>query len=125
MLATRFVNTLTQEPIDLEFLPVGEIKGIRIPGTEPEAMRSAGREVLFEPNPSTVLSYLLTHYMNFYIYQLLLDARASEQSARMVSMKNATDNAQNLIEDLTLEYNKVRQGNITRELLEIAGGQAG
>jgi F-type H+-transporting ATPase subunit gamma len=55
----------------------------------------------------------------------LVNAKASEQSARMVSMKNATDNAEKLIKDLTLEYNKLRQGNITKEMLEIAGGQAG
>ncbi len=80
---------------------------------------------MFEPSPGVVLGYLLSHYLNFYIYEVLLNAKASEQSARMVSMKNATDNAESLIEDLTLEYNKLRQGNITRELLEIAGGQAG
>jgi len=124
VLATRFINTLTQEPDNLEFLPVAEIKGIKIPGAVTEAELSARKESVFEPNPEAVLGYLLSHYLNFYIYQLLLDARASEQSARMVSMKNATDNAENLIDDLTLEYNKLRQGNITRELLEIAGGQA-
>ena len=70
------------------------------------------------------MSYLLSHYLNIYIYQVLLNAKASEQSARMVSMKNATDNANTLIKDLTLEYNKLRQGSITNELLEIAGGQA-
>jgi F-type H+-transporting ATPase subunit gamma len=125
ILATRFVNTLTQQPVDLEFLPVGEIKGIKIPGAEPEEELAARKESVFEPSPGVVLGYLLSHYLNFYIYEILLNAKASEQSARMVSMKNATDNAENLIEDLTLEYNKLRQGNITRELLEIAGGQAG
>jgi F-type H+-transporting ATPase subunit gamma len=63
--------------------------------------------------------------LNIYIYQVLLNAKASEQSARMVSMKSATDSAEGLIRELTLEYNKLRQGNITQELLEIAGGQAG
>ena len=125
VLATRFVNTLTQQPIDLEFLPVGEIKGIQIPGAQPKTELKAQKETLFEPSPGAILGYLLSHYLNFYIYQVLLNAKASEQSARMVSMKNATDNAENLIADLTLEYNKLRQGNITRELLEIAGGQAG
>ena len=125
VLATRFVNTLTQQPMDLEFLPIGEIKGIQIPGAEPETELKAQKEALFEPGPGVILGYLLSHYLNFYIYQILLDAKASEQSARMVSMKNATDNAEKLIDDLTLEYNKLRQGNITRELLEIAGGQAG
>ena len=71
-----------------------------------------------------MLSYLLSHYLDIYVYQVLLNAKASEQSARMVSMKNATDSAENLIKDLTLEYNKLRQGNITKELLEIAGGQS-
>ena len=75
--------------------------------------------------PQDVLSYLVTHYLNLIIYFVLLNAKASEQSARMVSMKNATDSAESLIGDLTLEYNKLRQGNITKELLEIAGGQAG
>ena len=71
------------------------------------------------------MSYLLLHYLNIYIYEVLVNAIASEQSARMVSMKNATDNADKLIKDLNLEYNKLRQGNITKELLDIAGGQAG
>ena len=75
--------------------------------------------------PQDVLSYLVTHYLNVLMYFVLLNAKASEQSARMVSMKNATDSAESLIDDLTLEYNKLRQGNITKELLEIAGGQAG
>jgi F-type H+-transporting ATPase subunit gamma len=124
VLATRFVNTLNQQPMDLEYLPVGEIKALRIAGTEPQESEAL-KEALFEPSPEAVLGYFLSHYLNFYIYEVLLNARASEQSARMVSMKNATDNAEDLIKDLTLEYNKLRQGNITRELLEIAGGQAG
>jgi len=82
-------------------------------------------EFMFEPNAEAFLSYLLSHYLNIFIYQILLNAKASEQSARMVAMKNATDNANTLITDLTLEYNKLRQGNITKELLEIAGGQLG
>lgn len=125
ILATRFVNTLTQHPVSLEFLPVGEIKGMKIPGAEPEAVLATRKEVLFEPCPEAFLGYLLSHYLNIFIYQVLLNAKASEQSARMVSMKNATDNAEGLIDDLTLEYNKLRQANITKELLEIAGGQAG
>ncbi len=125
ILATRFVNTLTQNPVDLEYLPVGEIKGMKIPGAESEEKITAHKETLFEPSPNLFLSYMLSHYLNIYVYQVLLNAKASEQSSRMVSMKNATDNAEGLIDDLTLEYNKLRQGNITRELLEIAGGQAG
>jgi F-type H+-transporting ATPase subunit gamma len=122
---TRFVNTLTQEPLAVDFLPVGEIRELKIPGMESkEELKIDDNESLFEPNPETVVGYLLSHYLNFYIYQVLLNAKASEQSARMVSMKNATDSAERLIKDLSLEYNKQRQGNITRELLEIAGGQS-
>jgi F-type H+-transporting ATPase subunit gamma len=130
--ATRFVNTLTQYPLVLEFLPVGEIKTLKIPGSQfeeklaklEENVAADTAESLFEPNPEALVSYLLSHYLNVYIYQALLNAKASEQSARMVSMKNATDSADGLIGDLTLEYNKLRQGNITKELLEIAGGQS-
>jgi F-type H+-transporting ATPase subunit gamma len=76
-------------------------------------------EFLFEPNVEEVFGALLPHYINFQVYQILLEAKASEHSSRMVAMKNATDNAKQLIKDLTLEYNKLRQANITRELLEI------
>ena len=125
VIATRFVNTLTQEPLCIEFLPVGEVTAIKVPGVRSEADLAADNtESVFEPSPEFVLSYLLSHYLDIFIYQALLNAKASEQSARMVSMKNATDSAENLIEDLTLEYNKLRQGNITKELLEIAGGQS-
>jgi F-type H+-transporting ATPase subunit gamma len=126
VIGTQFVNTLTQQPHCLEFLPVGEIKMLRVPGAESDAeLEADNTEALFEPSVEYVLSYLLSHYINVYIYQVLLAAKASEQSARLVSMKNATDNAEELIKDLSLEYNKLRQANITRELLEIAGGQAG
>jgi F-type H+-transporting ATPase subunit gamma len=125
IVATRFINTLSQEPLALEFLPVGEIKGLQIPGVELEEAHTDTTEVLFEPSGEAVLGFLLSHYLDIYIYQVLLNAKASEQSARMVSMKNATDSAENLIKDLTLEYNKLRQGNITKELLDIAGGQSG
>ena len=127
VIATRFINTLTLQPLCLDFLPIGEVlKGIKIPGVESEEEMTADTtEVLFEPSPQAILDYLLPRYLNIYIYQVLLNAKASEQSARMVSMKSATDSAEGLIKDLTLEYNKLRQGNITQELLEIAGGQAG
>jgi len=125
LVATRFVNTLTQRPVTLEFLPVGRITGLEIPGAEPEvALEADTAGCMFEPDAEGVLGYLLSHYLNIYIHQVLLNAKASEQSARMVSMKNATDSADGLIKDLTREYNKLRQGNITNELLEIAGGQS-
>jgi F-type H+-transporting ATPase subunit gamma len=124
LVATRFVNTLTQEPLTLEFLPVGDITSIQIPGVEVSQEPLDPAEAVFEPSSDWVLSYLLERYLNIYLYYVLLNAKASEQSARMVSMKNATDSAESLIKDLKLEYNKLRQGNITKELLEIAGGQA-
>jgi F-type H+-transporting ATPase subunit gamma len=125
IVATQFVNTLTQHPLALEYLPVGEIKALKIPGAESEEeLKADNNESLFEPSPEAVFGYLLSHYLNIYVYQVLLNAKASEQSARMVSMKNATDSADHLIKELSLEYNKQRQGNITKELLEIAGGQS-
>ena len=124
VVATRFVNTLTQEPFSIEFLPVGEIKGLRVPGTEADEPAGGDEECLFEPDAASLIAYLLGHYLNIFIYQVLLNAKASEQSARMVSMQNATDSAEGLIKDLALDYNKLRQGNITKELLEIAGGQS-
>src|SRR5262245_23455272 len=124
LIATKFVNTLTQEAVTIEFLPVGRIVGLQVPGAESEDTLASAAEPTFEPSPEALLGYLVDTYLNVYLYYVLLNAKASEQSARMVSMKNATDSAENLIKDLTLEYNKLRQGNITKELLEIAGGQA-
>jgi len=125
VVATRFVNTLAQEPVSIEYLPVGEIHGLSVPDAESQQMHGEPEDIAFEPSAEYVLEYLLGVYLNVYIYYVLLNAKASEQSARMVSMKNATDSAQTLIESLTLDYNKLRQGAITKELLEIAGGQAG
>jgi F-type H+-transporting ATPase subunit gamma len=121
---TRFVNTLTQQPVSLQFLPVGKIEELETGGARSDEEPNAETtEYLFEPDPQTFLGYLLSLYLNFYIYQAMLNAKASEQSARMVAMKNATNNANGLIKDLTLEYNKLRQGKITTELSEIVGGQ--
>jgi len=126
VVATRFINTLTQQPVCLEFLPVGEIKGLKLSeDLSEEELAASPSEFLFEPNAEAFLGYLLSHYFNVFIYLVLLNAKASEQSARMVAMKNATDNANTLIQDLTLEYNKLRQGKITTELLEIVSGQIG
>jgi F-type H+-transporting ATPase subunit gamma len=126
VVATRFVNTLTQMPVLLEFLPIGEITALELPSTKPSGQSSPDdTDFSFEPSPEFVMDFLLTRYLNIYIYEVLVHAKASEQSARMVSMKNATDNAETLIKDLTLEYNKLRQGNITKEMLEIAGGKTG
>src|SRR5262250_2888737 len=122
----RVVNTLTQQAGVFEFLPIGEIKALKIPGAQSDSDIDAGvTQFLFESSAEQVLGYLFGHYLNIYVYFVMLEASASEQSARMVAMKNATDNATRLIGDLTLGYNHLRQGNITKELLEIAGGQLG
>jgi len=123
VVATRFVNTMTQEPGVLEFLPIGEIKELKVTGAASADGAPEVTEFLFEFSAGEVLGYLFEHYLNIYVYRAMLEAKASEQSARMVAMKNATDNATGLIRDLTLGYNHLRQGNITKEMLEIAGGQ--
>jgi F-type H+-transporting ATPase subunit gamma len=119
---TNFMSTLVQKPEVRTLLPVGEMKGVTAgldgEGTGEDLVVGA-TEFLFEPGPADVLGSLLPHYLNFQVFQVLLEAKASEHSARMVAMKNATDNAKQLIKDLTLEYNKLRQANITKELLEI------
>jgi len=126
ILFTNFVSTLVQQPKLVPFLPVGKIMaataGVNAPAQElPSHVPVDTFE--FEPDEKTVLGELLPHSLNFQVHQILLEAKASEHSARMVAMKNATDNAQQLIKDLTLEYNKLRQSNITKELLEIATAQ--
>jgi F-type H+-transporting ATPase subunit gamma len=122
VLYTNFVNVMTQRPEVRRFLPLGELKAVDtdVSGDSfGKDLGSASFEYLFEPEPLEVLAALLPHYLNFQMYQFLLEAKASEHSARMVAMKNATDNARQLIKDLTLEYNKMRQASITKELLEI------
>ena len=126
VLFTNFISTLNQKPEILPLLPIGEIKGLQtdVHGHETSvALEKSDLEYLFEPGADVVLGSLLPHYLNFQIYQILLEAKASEHSSRMVAMKNATDNAKQLIKDLTLEYNKLRQANITKELLEITTAQ--
>src|SRR5882762_7893644 len=122
ILFTNFISTLNQKPEVFPLLPVGQIKGV-VAGVHGHAMEEkllkGATEFLFEPNVEEVFGALLPHYINFQVYQILMEAKASEHSSRMVVMKNATDNAKQLIKDLTLEYNKLRQANITRELLEI------
>ncbi len=126
VLFTNFVSTLVQKPETKALLPIGEIKGVQagVHGQETHTeLEKSGTEFQFEPNANQVLGELLPHYLNFQIFQILLEAKASEHSSRMVAMKNATDNAKQLIKDLTLEYNKLRQANITKELLEITTAQ--
>jgi len=122
VLYTNFISTLNQKPEVRPLLPLGELKALDadVAGESQGAeLKKSDVEYLFEPGANDVLGSLLPHYLNFQVYQFLLEAKASEHSSRMVAMKNATDNAKQLIKDLTLEYNKLRQANITRELLEI------
>ena len=126
ILFTNFISTLNQKPEVRALLPVGEIRALdaEVHGEGGETkLAQGGTEYLFEPSPGGVLGALLPHYLNYQVFQILLEAKASEHSSRMVAMKNATDNAKQLIKDLTLEYNKVRQAGITTELLEITTAQ--
>ena len=111
---TRFINTLTQRPELQQLLPV-----------EPPAEAADGgprANFIFEPSPEAVLNSLLPRYVDQQVYRAVLESIASEHSARMVAMRNATDNARDLVSDLTLSYNKARQAQITREVSEIAAG---
>ena len=122
VLYTNFVSTLVQKPETQAFLPLEDIVMLQA-GLEDDAAEALhdldSLEFQFEPDAATVLGNLLPQYLNYRLYQYLLECKASEHSARMVAMKNATDNANQLIKDLTLEYNKLRQAGITNELLEI------
>jgi F-type H+-transporting ATPase subunit gamma len=112
---TRFINTMKQEPVMEQLLP---IKGERLGAPE------GGWDYIYEPEARVVLDQVLTRYIEALIYQAVAENMSSEQSARMVAMKAASDNARNLIDELTLVYNKSRQAAITKELSEIVGGAA-
>jgi F-type H+-transporting ATPase subunit gamma len=123
---TDFVNTLRQVPTVATVLPVQNFDIAQIEGEHGTSKLEAAEnniEYIFEPSASGVLEGVVPHYVHFSIFQKVLESRASEHSARMVAMKNATDNAKQLIKDLTLEYNKIRQAGITTELLEITTAQ--
>jgi F-type H+-transporting ATPase subunit gamma len=122
ILYPRFANTLSQIPTDLPILPITSLEEAGIQSayevsTPPEA------GFTFEPDANSVLNAILPAYLHYIVFQTQLSTRASEQSARMVAMKSATDNAKSLVKDLTLEYNKARQASITNEILEIATAQ--
>jgi len=126
ILYTRFVSTLSQRPEVRPLLPIGSVDQLRAEasGRGPEtALEQPHFDFLFEPDAVTVLDRLMVYLVDFRVAQVLLEAKASEHSARMVAMKNATDNAHQLVKDLTLEYNKIRQATITKELLEISSAQ--
>jgi F-type H+-transporting ATPase subunit gamma len=110
---SQFVSTLTQRPSLDRLLPIE-------PAEDTEGI--PGNQFIFEPNPGAVLEQLLPRYIAARLFQAVLENKASEESSRMVAMRNATDNADDLIQDYTLAYNKVRQANITREMIEISSG---
>ncbi len=112
-----FVSTLVQEARAAKLLPMGSLDVI------PEAEEESHGDYLFEPEAKIILDEILPYYIENRIYQLLLEAKASEQSARMVSMKNARENADELSDDLTLTYNRMRQARITNELLDAIGSR--
>jgi F-type H+-transporting ATPase subunit gamma len=117
---TRFVNTMKQESLVEQLLP---LEDTRLTQTA-EEKKAYGWDYLYEPDAVTVIEELMTRYIEALVYQAVAENMASEQSARMVAMKAATDNAGNLIAELKLVYNKTRQAAITKELSEIVGGAA-
>jgi F-type H+-transporting ATPase subunit gamma len=117
---TRFINTMKQEPMVEPLLP---LSAARLAQSEAEK-KQYGWDYIYEPDAPTVIDDLLTRYIEALVYQAVAENMASEQSARMVAMKAATDNAGTLIGELKLVYNKTRQAAITKELSEIVGGAA-
>ena len=113
LIYSEFVNTLIQKPVIIPLLPL-----------QPAAVSGPQLEYIYEPSPEAVLTQLVPRYIEARIYQALLESIASEQSARLVAMRNATKAAKDMVADLSLSYNKLRQANITKELTEIAGGAA-
>jgi|SRR5690625_3307820 len=131
ILYPKFVNTLVQKPTLHPLLPLSDLQEmVKELKTEEDAEEGNGRLIVdprdmsFEPDPTTVLAELLPLYINQQIYHFVLDSKASEHSARMVAMKTASDNAGDLLDDLTLAYNKARQAAITQEILEISASAA-
>jgi F-type H+-transporting ATPase subunit gamma len=120
VLFTHFINTINQKPVVRTLLPISSFE---VAQAEEKHTGDPMLSYVFEPTPEAVLDYMLPYYLQYQVFQMILDARASEHSARMVAMKNATDNAKQFIKDLTLEYNKMRQASITTELLEISTAQ--
>ena len=123
--SNRFVNTMKQEPIHVTMIPIPqEWHTADGKSLEDEAMGAGNWDFLYEPDAKTVLDELLVRYIEAFVYQAAAENIASEQSARMVAMKAASDNALSIIEELQLIYNKSRQAAITKELSEIVGGAA-
>ena len=114
----KFINTMSQKPVVQQLVPLPEIEDDHL------SERQQAWDYIYEPDPKVLLDSLLVRYLESQVYQAVVDNLASEQAARMVAMKAATDNAGNLINDLRLVYNKARQASITNELNEIVAGAA-
>jgi F-type H+-transporting ATPase subunit gamma len=113
---SRFLTQTRQEPTAAPMLPAG------IAAEKVDAKlghKELAGDFIYEPEPEDLFAVLIPQMVRFYIYSALLQTTASEHAARRIAMKNATDNAKGIIKDLSLEYNKLRQANITKELLEI------
>ncbi|MDR1367779.1 MAG: F0F1 ATP synthase subunit gamma [Candidatus Accumulibacter sp.] len=122
MAYTRFINTMKQEPVLEQLLPIhGDLIGTRKPSPNEIEI---DWDYIYEPTPKAVIDTLLVRYVEALLYQAVAENMASEQSARMVAMKSASDNAKNVIDELKLVYNKARQAAITKEITEIVGGAA-
>jgi F-type H+-transporting ATPase subunit gamma len=121
---TDFINTLNQRPAIWQLLPIHPLQLGVTPVSEHRGERPAQGlvEYIYEPDPRTILDTVLPRFTELQVYQALLESLASEHSARMVAMRNATENALELLDDLTLTYNRARQEAITKEMLDIAGG---
>ena len=120
---TRFINTMKQEPVMEQLLPLSA-EHMSLSAEAEGATPTGTWDYIYEPDAEAVLNQVLTRYIEALIYQAVAENMASEQSARMVAMKSASDNAGNVIDELTLVYNKSRQASITKELSEIVGGAA-
>ncbi len=114
---SKFVNTVTQQPTTIQLLPVQPPAKDEAQQDEQEAI-----DYVYEPSAEEIFKALLPRYVDVQVYQALLETVASQDSAQMVAMKNATDNANDLVQDLTLTYNKVRQAAITTQILEVVAG---
>ncbi|MEC5320983.1 F0F1 ATP synthase subunit gamma [Brenneria populi subsp. brevivirga] len=114
IVTNRFVNTMSQEPLVVQLLP--------LPPADDGELKKKSWDYLYEPDPKSLLDILLRRYVESQVYQGVVENLASEQAARMVAMKAATDNGGSLIKELQLVYNKARQASITQELTEIVGG---
>jgi F-type H+-transporting ATPase subunit gamma len=125
LFSNRFVNTMKQEPTHVTMIPIPkEWQTAEGQSFSADEVRSGSWDYLYEPDPKSVLDELLVRYLETFVYQAAAENIASEQSARMVAMKAASDNALSIIEELQLIYNKNRQAAITKELSEIVGGAA-